>query len=83
MHTALKAIRMRSEGYGTWSVCLYVCLSVCLLPLFHATTSYNLHNKTYHQIQRDMKKALNLFSLQILRSGIMSIFAYSTKAAVF
>ena len=59
---------MCSEGYGNWTV---VCHN-------------NVHNKTYHWLQPDMRKVLNLaFSLKMLRSGIVAIFAYSTKATIF
>ena len=33
--------RMRSEGYGTWSVCLSVCLCVRLSPLIFALQAPN------------------------------------------
>ena len=46
---------MRSEGYCSWSVCL--CVSV---TSFSAVMRYNAHKKTYHQLQWDMRKVLNL-----------------------
>ena len=59
-----------------------VCVSVCPLPLFmppRATMRTTI--KTYHWIQREMRKVLNLvFSFKMLHSGI---FAYSTKVAIF
>ena len=33
---------MRSEGYGTWSVCLSVCLSVCVSTLILALQATKL-----------------------------------------
>ena len=65
---------MCSKGYGTWSMCLCVCVCVT----FSTTVCYNVHNKTYHRLQQDIRKILNL-----LCSGIMAIFAFSTKAAIF
>ena len=54
-----------------------VCLSVCVsVTTFSATVHYNAHNKTTIRFSGDLNLAI---SLQILRSGIMSIFAYSTK----
>ena len=39
--------RMRSEGYGTWSVCLSVCLSV---RVSSRTTGYKAANEWHHQL---------------------------------
>ena len=50
---------------------------------FSATARYNAHNLTYHQLQRDMRFEFGIFSFKMLYSGIMEIFAYSTKAAIF
>ena len=51
-------------------------LCVCEhVTTFSATACYNAHNKTYHRLQWDMRKVLCLvFSLKMLRSGIMAIF---------
>ena len=80
MYIATSSECMRSEGYSTWSVCLCVCVSVCLLPLFlplHATM-----RTTRHTIGFSIRKVFN-FSLKMLHPGIMAIFAYSTKTAIF
>ena len=65
---------MRCEGYGTWSVCL---LPVFLPPRTKMCTTRLPSASVGHE------KVLSLaFSLEMLRSGIMLIFAYSTKAAI-
>ena len=42
-------LRMRSEGYSTWSVCLFVCLSV---DDYSRTTGYEAAYERYQQLQR-------------------------------
>ena len=41
---------MRSEGYSSRSVCLFVCLSVCQ-HLFSRTTGYEAAYERYQQLQ--------------------------------
>ena len=46
-------LRMRSEGYSTWSVCLSVCLFVCLsVDDYSRTTGYEAAYERYQQLQR-------------------------------
>ena len=43
---------MRSEGYGSRSVCLFVCLSVCLFVYdYSRTTGYEADYERYQHLQ--------------------------------
>ena len=42
---------MRSEGYGTWSVCLCVCVCVCVSVHLCVCVSVTQH-LTFHMITR-------------------------------
>ena len=44
----LLTLGMRSEGYGSRSVCLFVCLSVCD---YSRTTGYEAAYERYQQLQ--------------------------------
>ena len=49
--------RMRSEGYGTWSVCLSVCVCVCVcvcvsVTRFSATVRNKAAKIRYQRFQR-------------------------------
>ena len=43
---------MRSEGYGTWSVCLSVCVCVCVCVCFYAYFSAMGNEADSEQYQR-------------------------------
>ena len=58
---------MRSEGYGTWSVrlcvCLSVCLSVCLFYLNSGTTGNKAARERYTRLQRNNRSKNNVADL--------------------
>ena len=65
---------MRSEGYGTWFVCVCVCVSVRSIL---AATSKSKPRKRYQRFiatrQREIKLAI---FLKMLRSKVMASFAH-------
>ena len=61
---------MRSEGYSSWSVCLFVCLSV---DDYSRTTGYEAAYERYKQLQcyKGMKNNVAIL-LKRLRSRDMA-----------
>ena len=70
----LTSAHMRSEGYGTWSVSLSVCLSVRLsVTMFSATTSNKAANKRYQRVQCHTGLILKMaIFVKVLRSKVMA-----------
>ena len=48
---------MRSEGYGTWSVCLSVCLCVCA---YSHTTGNEAAHERYQQLQCNKRSKIKM-----------------------
>ena len=64
-------------------VCVSVCLSVCLLPRFlppRATMRPTRLPAASAGHEQSFKMA---FSFKMLRSGVLAIFAYAAKSAIF
>ena len=63
---------MRSEGYGTWFVCVRVCLSAPFRPL-----RVKVSPKTIPTLHRDKTKRKKLANfLKMLRSKVMASFSH-------
>ena len=63
---------MRSEGYGTWFVCVCVCLSVPFRPLQVKVSPENNTNASSRQVKDN--KTGNF--LKMLHSKVMASFAH-------
>ena len=64
---------MRSEGYGTWFVCVCVCVSVHSIS---ATTSKSKPRKRYQRFIATRQRIKRAIFLKMLRSKVMASFAH-------
>ena len=67
---------MRSEGYGTWFVCVCVCVCVCLsAPFRPLRVKVSPENDTNASSRQDKEIKLAIF-LKMLRSKVMASFGH-------
>ena len=71
MHNNLLTLGAHAPaGYGTWSVCVSVCVSGTTSP---ATMHNGAYNRRYLRLQRNLGNILNMaFSLKMLCSKVMA-----------